>query len=86
MNDTTFQGTGMVIKVPVIVGKPQKQTNADRIRSMTDAELAELFTGYYSDGPKFWCPAQPDIGEGECAKADDCRECFLNWLKQEAEK
>ena len=39
MNDTTFQGTGMVIKVPVIVGKPQKQTNADRIRSMSDEEL-----------------------------------------------
>lgn len=62
----------------------QMQTNADRIRSMSDEELAKFFTGYYYDGPKFWCPAQPDVGEGECAKADDCRECFLNWLKQEA--
>lgn len=41
MNDTTFQGDGKIAFVPVVVNaKPPKQTNADRIRSMTDEELA----------------------------------------------
>ena len=41
MNDTAFQGDGKIAFVPVVVNaKPPKQTNADRIRSMTDEELA----------------------------------------------
>ena len=41
MNDTTFQGDGEIAFVPVVVNaKQQKQTNADRIRAMTDEELA----------------------------------------------
>lgn len=41
MNDTTFQGNGKVAYVPVVVNaKPPKQTNADRIRAMTDEEMA----------------------------------------------
>lgn len=64
----------------------EPMTHYDEIRSMTVEEMAKFFTGYYYDGPKFWCPAETDIGEGECAKADDCRECFLNWLKQEAKE
>lgn len=46
MNDTTFQGNGKIRYVPVVVNaKPPKQTNADRIRSMTDEELAEFISG-----------------------------------------
>jgi len=49
MNDTTFQGDGKVAYVPVVINtKPQKQTNADRIRAMTDEELAD-YLRYYSD-------------------------------------
>lgn len=62
------------------------KTNADRIRSMTDEELAEFFTQYYYDGPKFYCPVQPVIGEGECAMRSDCRQCLLDWLKQEVKE
>lgn len=41
MNDTTFQGNGSVKYVPVVVDtKPKPITNADRIRGMTDEELA----------------------------------------------
>jgi len=41
MNDTTFQGSGNVAYVPVIVNDKLKRTNADRIRAMTNEELAE---------------------------------------------
>lgn len=47
-------------------------TNADRIRSMTDEELADILrcVPEYTDCPK---------------GADDCRECILEWLRKEAE-
>lgn len=57
-------------------------TNADRIRSMTDEELAKFFTPEEYDGrPIFFCPSKP---EGRCVTSD-CRECFLKWLKQEVD-
>lgn len=59
-------------------------TNGDAIRAMSDEELAEFFTQDYYDGPKFYCPVQPVIGEGECAMRSDCRQCWLDWLKLEA--
>ncbi len=47
-------------------------TNADRIRAMTDEELRDLI----SEG--LICPV------ADCSDAD-CDECWLNWLKEEAE-
>ena len=47
-------------------------TNADRIRAMTDEELAEFLWG---DG----CPGSKRECDGDCVK------CFLEWLKQPAE-
>ena len=50
MNDTTFQGNGKITYVPVVVNaKPPKQTNADRIRAMTDEELL-FFLWWFADG------------------------------------
>lgn len=50
-------------------------TNADRIRAMTDEELAKL-------GAK-GCPHSS--AHNMCAAYDDvCYRCWLNWLKQEA--
>jgi hypothetical protein len=55
--------------------QPTTQTNADRIRSMTDEELAHAFAyqcagrvcrGIHFDGP------------------NECENCWLDWLKQEA--
>ena len=63
--------------------EPRPLTRADSVRAMSDDELAEFFTPFYYDGPKFYCPAQVDVGEGLCAVKSDCRECFLDWLKQE---
>lgn len=58
-------------------------TNADRIRNMSDEELAELITGgldfdcaYYCDGFAYGCAFN-------CGKKD--REIALNWLQSEAE-
>ena len=56
--------------------KPHKeQTNADRIRSMSDEELSKILGG------KCICPPT-----GECEKlSDDCTTFWLEWLKQQAE-
>lgn len=53
------------------------RTNADRIRSMTDEELAVLC----EDGcpPDFCCP--PPLGKPQ----DYCIECWLEWLKKEVQ-
>lgn len=47
----------------------EPQTNADRIRSMSDEELAEVVS---TTCPTKGCPLT----------AWDCTECWLNWLKQ----
>lgn len=56
----------------------KKQTNADRIRSMTDEELA-IHT---------MCPNDTGLAEIECDKSDSCNcyECLLNWLRAESEE
>lgn len=61
---------------------PQPQTNADRIRAMTDEELADTFEtiGCPQDDARFPC-AYPDGRDEEL-----CQKCWLDWLKEEAEK
>ena len=65
----------------------EKQTNADRIRSMTDDELAEFLikvnTAY----------AEPCMtGEKDCKWEDyptrkmGCKDCFKEWLEREVEE
>lgn len=55
-----------------------KPTNADRIRSMRDEELAT----------NMMCPNESGLGEIECDKSDrcNCYECILKWLKLEVEE
>ena len=57
-----------------------KHTNADRIRNMSDEELAE----------SIMCPAEYDLGfnkECECngEMNINCCKCTLKWLQSEAE-
>ena len=57
-----------------------RQTNADRIRNMSDEELAEYIM----------CPAEHDLGfnkECECngEMNINCCKCTLEWLHSEAE-
>ena len=56
MNDTTFQGSGNVVYVPVIVNDKLKRTNADLIRAMSDEELADWLAKNdpECDPPEWW--------------------------------
>lgn len=79
MNDTTFQVNGKIDYVPVVVNtKMTKQSNADRIRAMSDEELAVMFFNYHFS---FTCPEQ---GRHECKES--CMDCWLDWLKEEVEE
>ena len=52
------------------VGKNEPLTNAQKIRSMSDEELAEIIM----------CPY--NIDEELCSKAGICLDCCLKWLQQ----
>ena len=56
-------------------GKPKLKTNADRIRAMSDEELAKTISG---EEIYPWCTEEP-------CKYDSCTDCVLAWLKQEAD-
>ena len=60
--------------------KPAKTTNADRIRSMTDENLAI----FLDDVQKYNICCKPIICD-DCADCmtDLCWQCWHNWLKQE---
>lgn len=62
--------------------EPKPQTNADRIRHMSDEELAKLFVSGWFDGPLFTCPVKDD----GCESDIPCDVCFLNWLKATVEE
>ena len=53
-------------------------SNADRIRSMSDEELAM----------NMMCPNENGLGEIECDKSDNCNcyACILKWLQSEVEE
>ena len=52
------------------------QTNADRIQSMTDEELALAIM----------CPADITGGDTKCDRYSNCRKCTLDWLQRESEE
>ena len=54
-------------------------TNGDRVRSMTDEELAEWKAG----GDQ--CPPTQFFGDYDCISHPSCKDCWLDWLKQEVE-
>ena len=63
----------------ILTEKPQ--TNADRIRSMTDEELANLLDevgigSFLAD--KYPC--------SECTEKINCDVCYLEWLRAESEE
>lgn len=80
MNDTTFKGNGNVSFIPVITGaNPKPITNADRIRSMTDEELADRIMGFVR------CEACEREFHIECNPLMTCRGVWLEWLKRPVE-
>ena len=58
------------------LGLGDPMTNADRIRAMSDEELAEAIISIPM------CVGTDD--DKDCEK-DGCKDCFLNWLQQPAE-
>ncbi len=56
--------------------EPKPQTNADRIRAMTDEELADYFSEL-----SCW----PNASKEVCRGVANCMDCWLDWLKQEVE-
>ena len=67
-------------KNPPIQRKPI--THADRIRTMTDEEMADLFMQEYEREDSFTCPVPHPCPP---SKEISCRRCFIDWLKQEGE-
>jgi hypothetical protein len=68
-------------EVAIIQNYDSKQTNADRIRSMTDDELALAIV----------CPAEYDLNFNKNEKCNgemkrNCYECSLKWLQEEREE
>ena len=60
-----------------------RQTNADRIRNMSDEELAELITGRLNFDCSDYCDSFTRGCAFNCNKKD--REIALKWLQSEAE-
>ena len=61
----------------------KRQTNADRIRNMSDEELAELITGSLNFDCADYCDSFTQGCAFNCNKKD--REIALKWLQSEAE-
>lgn len=52
-------------------------TNADRIRSMTDEELAEWFSIYCCRNKTY---------DAHCETFGSCKACWSSWLQEEAKE
>ena len=61
------------------------KTNADRIRSMTDEELMEFLEHDYWSIDYCKKDAPIDQETKECL-LPSCKQCWLEWLKQEADE
>lgn len=57
--------------------KPKRITNADRIRAMTDEELADYFSEL-----SCWPHASKEV----CRGMANCMDCWLGWLKEEVKE
>lgn len=67
--------------------KEKSQTNADRIRAMTDEGLAEFFAQQEYRKPVFdgWLPLCNHVMGPRTCHENECEECWLGWLKEEGE-
>jgi transcription initiation factor TFIIIB Brf1 subunit/transcription initiation factor TFIIB len=62
-----------------------KPSNADRIRGMSDEELAK-FIKHLDSGLDEICDIQDISQDGNgCDRHENCYACYLDWLKQPAE-
>lgn len=62
------------------IDKYKPMTNADKIRSMSDEELAEFMVNFEKAGGCAMC----SIGsQGECYSISKCKDGYISWLKSE---
>lgn len=74
------------VSVDYLVGTSsvkKRQTNSDRIRNMSDEELAELITGSLNFDCADYCDSFTQGCAFNCGKKE--REIALKWLQSEAE-
>ena len=66
--------------------KHNKATHADRIRAMTDEELAEML---YCADSLGWCKDLPEccslLDTPDGVPEEKCKACLVKWLQQPAE-
>ena len=60
-------------------GIAKTKTNADRIRAMTDEELAQFLDCICK------CVRYADYNWHDCTEYDDCNSCWHEWLRKEYE-
>lgn len=63
--------------------RKKKITNADRIRSMSDEELAEFLYTVAVFGIK---RQYEDVSCNSCYERNECAECWKEWLELETEE
>ena len=96
-NGTWIKGTDAVTEVCLecsyVLGEPSNWkektlTNADRIRAMSDEELAKRLLTI--DGPGVFCKTLPECEElldtDEGIPEEKCLRCMLAWLQQPVEE
>lgn len=68
-------------------GYEPKQTNADRIRAMSNEELGEILLCPYDTAGKS-INIMPCVKDGvmKNVSIEECRKCMLDWLQSEAEE
>lgn len=71
-----YDGDGVVSYCVLGPCSDERKSNADRIRAMTDEELAKELS-FIGDCR---CP-----DGGECGHENGCLWCWQNWLRQEAQ-
>lgn len=62
---------------------PPPPTRADRIRAMTDEELAEVINDQFYFYGLHKNPGMCDVCDHDSLQ--NCKQCWLDWLRQEAE-
>lgn len=81
-----FVDAWMPLPDPYRMDVAKKQTNADRIRGMTDEELLDIILCPYdaAGSPESIMPCARD-GIQELVAPDDCHKCMMEWLQKEVE-
>ena len=68
-------------------GLGDPQTNADRIRAMSDEELAEWLNSFGGD---FYCPTKKEclemVDNDVAIPEEHCLNCVMEWLQQPAKE